>query len=249
MAAPAPAQIELVRHGQSVGNVAREDAEEAGLDEIEVGDRDMDVPLSPLGRDQARALGEWLRSRPRDELPTVVYSSPYRRARETARIALDSCGGLVADLPIRLDERLRDRDLGALDRLTGRGIRARFPNEAALRANVGKFYHRPPGGEAWTDVLLRLRSALSSWRHEHRDERILVFTHDVVVVLFRYLLEGLDEAAALSISRDDPVANGSVTTFCRRSDSWVLLRYNHVAPVEEHGAPVSVDPEERVDAG
>lgn len=249
MAAPGPARIELVRHAQSVGNVARDDAEAAGREAIEVGDRDMDVALSALGRDQAGALGRWLASRPADEAPTVVYSSPYRRARQTAEIALAGCGGRVADLPIRLDERLRDRDLGALDGLTGRGIRAKFPGEAEMRASVGKFYHRPPGGEAWTDVLLRLRSLVMSLRMDAAGERVMIFTHDVVVVLFRYLLEDFDEAAALALSRDDPVANASVTTYRFDDGGWQLVRYNHVCQVEEHGAPATVEPEERVDAG
>jgi broad specificity phosphatase PhoE len=244
MAAPGPARIELVRHAQSLGNVARDDAEAAGREAIDVGSRDMDVRLSPLGRRQAEALGEWLATRPADETPTVVYSSPYTRARETAQLALGACGGRAGELAIRLDERLRDRDLGALDGLTGRGIRARFPNEAQARAAVGKFYHRPPGGEAWTDVLLRLRSLLTSLRVEHAGERVLIFTHDVVVVLFRYLLEDLDEATALAISRDDPVANASVTTYDATGDGWRLVRYNHVCPVEEHGAPATVEPEE-----
>jgi broad specificity phosphatase PhoE len=249
MAAPAPTQIELVRHAQSVGNVARDDAEAAGREAIELDNRDMDVPLSPLGRDQASALGQWLAERPAEEAPTVVYASPYLRTRQTAELALGACAGPVGELPIRLDERLRDRDLGALDGLTGRGIRARFPDEAETRASVGKFYHRPPGGESWTDVLLRLRSVLASLRADHAGERVLLFTHDVVVVLFRYLLENLDEAAALAISRDDPVANASITTYEHGPGGWRLVRYNHVHEIEERGAPATVEPAESIDAG
>ena len=44
-----------------------------------------DPPLSAFGRDQARRLGERVRRHP----PTIVYSSPLRRATETARAITD----------------------------------------------------------------------------------------------------------------------------------------------------------------
>ena len=44
------------------------------------------------------------------------------------------------------DERLREKEFGCLDRLTRAGITASFPEEARRRADVGKFYYRPPGG-------------------------------------------------------------------------------------------------------
>jgi broad specificity phosphatase PhoE len=43
------------------------------------------------------------------------------------------------DLPIRVDERLRDRELGVLDLLTMQGVKARFPQEAERRRWLGKF--------------------------------------------------------------------------------------------------------------
>ena len=42
---------------------------------------------------------------------------------------------------------------------------------------------------------------------------MIIFTHDVVVLLFRYLYDDLDEATTLDLSKHDPVANGRVTTF------------------------------------
>ena len=247
--ASAPATLWLVRHGQSVGNVAQQRADAAGSDVIEIGQRDMDVELSPLGREQADAFGAWLARRPPEEAPTVVYASPYRRARETAERALAGCRPPLGDLTLRVDERLRDRDLGALDRLTGRGIKARFPAEAELRARVGKFYHRPPGGESWTDVLLRLRAFLATLAVEQPGERVLVFTHDVVVLLFRYILEDLDEEAVLRIGREDPVANAGLTSYRWCDPGWELVAYNQVEPLRREGTPVSDEQDERVDAG
>ena len=53
----APGELWLVRHGQSAGNVARDAAESATLQVIDIATRDMDTPLSALGVRQAVALG------------------------------------------------------------------------------------------------------------------------------------------------------------------------------------------------
>lgn len=81
----------------------------------------------------------------------MVYSSPYVRACETARLALESAG-LAGRVSFAVDEGLREREFGVLDRLTRSGIRERRPDQAELRAHLGKFYHRPAGGESWADV-------------------------------------------------------------------------------------------------
>src|ERR671927_1541116 len=83
-----PQTIWIVRHGESAGNVARDAAEAAGLPMIALATRDMDVPLSPLGEQQAAALGRWFGKLHSRERPTVVLSSPYVRARMTAQLAL-----------------------------------------------------------------------------------------------------------------------------------------------------------------
>ena len=140
-----PAQLWLVRHGQSQGNVARDEAHEGGKLVIDLKWRDVDVPLSDLGEQQAAAAGRWFAARPEDERPQVLLSSPYVRARQTAD-AICKAGGLAGGAKSTvLDERLREREFGVFDGLTTAGIRARYPDEAAHRAKMGKFYHRPPG--------------------------------------------------------------------------------------------------------
>ena len=65
------------------------------------------------------------------------------------------------------DERLREKEFGVLDRLTTLGIEQHFPDQAEARRRIGKFYHRPPGGESWCDVILRLRSVLDTISLHH----------------------------------------------------------------------------------
>lgn len=81
-----PSVLWVVHHGQSAGNVARDVADEAGEACIVLKHRDVDVPLSELGRQQAASLGRWFASSHEDGRPEVMLASPYRRASETARI-------------------------------------------------------------------------------------------------------------------------------------------------------------------
>ena len=139
-----PNQIWLVRHGQSAGNVARDLAESNGLELIDIAERDIDVPLSSLGEQQAQALGCWFRDLPVEERPTVVLSSPYLRAWHTARIILDGMklhGKKQADQVHTFisDERLREKEFGILDRLTRFGIAQKHPELHEQRTHVGKF--------------------------------------------------------------------------------------------------------------
>ena len=66
---------------------------------------------------------------------------------------------------------------------------------------TGKFYYRPPGGESWTDVVLRIRQFLAELRQGHGDRRVWIFTHQAVIMSFRFVLERLDESRA---PRDRP---------------------------------------------
>ena len=228
----------LVRHGESTGNVAAAAAESAQAEVIDVDMRDADVPLSPLGLDQARAWGASVAELPVEARFDAVWCSPYRRARETATVALRRAG--VA-LPTRVDERLRDRELGVLDLLTTRGVEAQQPDEAIRRRRHGKFYHRPAGGESWADVVLRIRTLLVDVDREEEGRRVLLVCHDAVIMTIRYVCEGLSEVDILTVAKSDPVRNLSVTRLSRPSGAgwWTLAAYNDVAHLERKAARVT----------
>jgi 2,3-bisphosphoglycerate-dependent phosphoglycerate mutase len=249
-----PSRLLLVRHGESAGNVAQDAAHAAGLQRVDIGGRDADVPLSARGREQSAALGHWLASRPVSERPEVVLTSPYRRAMETAALIRDSGGLAPASPTMVLDERLREREFGILDRLTHAGIAQQFPEQAQFRAVLGKFYHRPPGGESWCDVILRLRSAMDTLSLHYPGRRVLIVSHEVVVLCLRYLLEGLNEQQILAIDRQGDVANCAVTEYEYhgsggvKDGAMILLRYNETAPLQRQGAPVTLAPDANVAA-
>jgi broad specificity phosphatase PhoE len=240
-----PASLLLVRHAESRGNVARDAAERVGAASIDIAERDMDVDLSERGERQAKALGVWLAGRGSRQ-PTVALASPYLRTRRTAELALGA-GGL-GDVELSCDERLREREFGAFDRLTRRGLTERFPEESEARARLGKFYHRPPGGESWCDVALRVRSLLDSVTREHAGERVALFTHEVVILIFRYVLEHLDETTVLGIGRSEQLANCGVTEFeydpsAGRRGGMRLLYHNEPTALEDAGVPVTKEPD------
>ncbi len=73
-------------------------------------------------------------------------------------------------------------------------------------------------------------------------------THEVVIVIWRYLLDDLDERRALAISREHPLANCSLTRYRTNADgelrldldAWTApLEVGDVAVTEEHDAPVA----------
>jgi broad specificity phosphatase PhoE len=247
-----PKQIWIVRHGESAGNVARDAADLAGHARIDIGERDVDVPLSALGEEQAQALAAWFAAKPEAEQPDVIVASPYRRAVQTA-------DAIARQLPARpgfaisTDERLREKEFGILDRLTRRGIEEFHPDQAEFRRILGKFYHRPPAGESWCDVILRLRSMLDTISLHYADRRVLIVAHQVVVLCMRYIIENLSEEQILDIDRQGDVMNCGVTEYVAETGGeagggLVLTRYNFVAPLVKAGTPVTAQPDANVAA-
>jgi 2,3-bisphosphoglycerate-dependent phosphoglycerate mutase len=248
-----PDILYLVRHGESAGNVAREAALRAGEAMIDIDVRDVDVPLSELGQRQAVALGRWFGALPPEQRPTVLLTSPYLRARHTAGLIVQTAGMSADSYSLVVDERFREKEFGILDRLTAVGIREHYPEQAEFRRLLGKFFHRPPGGESWCDVILRLRSATEMISREHCGERVLIVCHAVVVLCMRYILEHMTEAELLAVDKNAEIANCSVTSYqydqsLGSRGGMRLELYNFVAPLEEAGEPVTSEPDAKVGA-
>jgi broad specificity phosphatase PhoE len=237
-----PEKLWIVRHGQSAGNVARDEAQAANADRLAVEGRDVDVPLSALGVQQARALGGWFADLPPNMFPDAALASPYARAIRTAELIREA-GGFAPNEPICVDERLREKEFGILDGFTTTGVTNLFPDQARFRATLGKFYHRPPGGESWCDVILRLRSLLDTIALHYAGRRVVIVAHQVVVLCLRYIIEKLDERAILAIDAEGDVSNCAITEYRfqpgKGTGEMVLERYNFTAPSEQDGVPVT----------
>ena len=221
------AELLLVRHGQSLANVAVPAADAKGLLEAEVSGRDADVPLTEVGEAQARAFGKWLAELPPDERPQVVITSPYLRARETWRIAAAASG---LDLPApATDDRLVDRLMGDLQLLTRAAVAQRFPDEARRRAEAGEYRYVPPGGDSFADIEVRLGAFLADLHRDHAGERVVVVAHDAVVLMMRAVIERLAWDQVVAVERAaGSVRNASLTRFVADGDHLELAYYNAV---------------------
>jgi broad specificity phosphatase PhoE len=127
----------------------------------------LDVGLSADGEEQARALGVAL-SRTR---AVALYSSPLRRARETADIVSAACGLEVVQVA-----GLAEIDFGALDGLTYEQARSQFSDvyRSWLESPATV---RLPGGECLADVRTRVRAAVAEIVERHPNEAVAVVSH------------------------------------------------------------------------
>ncbi|NCY02567.1 MAG: histidine phosphatase family protein [Planctomycetia bacterium] len=192
----------LIRHGESVSNLeGRVQGQE-------------DVELSPTGREQAARVAAWLRSRQGtapDAAPTVgeVWSSPLRRAHETATVIAAALG-----LPVMVDEHLQELHAGIFQGHLWADLEARFPVEVA-RWRSGDVDYAIPGGESRAQLAARGRAAL-----EHLSGRrtpgMIVVAHGGVLTAALGSLFGrghplLAEAAERPFTKLPALSNCSVT--------------------------------------
>ena len=204
-----PQSLWIVRHGESIANIARHKAIAENALTIDFAEREMDIPLSELGVKQAITLGRWFKFQ--SPKPTLIFTSPYLRTTESARLIAENAK--FRDVEIIQDERIRERELSIFDRLTWLGATQKYPEECAKRELLGKFYYRPPSGESWADVALRVRSFWRDLSLYYSDERILIVTHEVVIRVFRYVVEKLTEQEILAIDKASDVENGAISSY------------------------------------
>ena len=121
-------KLVLVRHGQSLWNL--EDRFTGWVD----------VPLTALGRDEARSAGRKLSSTPLD----VAYTSVLTRAQVTLQIIQDTLG---LDLPVIRDQALNERHYGDLQGLNKAQTALKFGKEQ-VHIWRRSYDVPPPNGES-----------------------------------------------------------------------------------------------------
>jgi len=193
----------VVRHGETTWN--REGRFQGHLDS----------PLTPEGLEQAQALGRRLAAHPF----TALYSSDLGRAEATARII-----GKATNQPLRLDHRLRERNLGVLQGLLLHEAREQFPDAYALFRHGG-IDEIVPGGESTRQRCEEITGCISDLAERHHGEQIVVVTHGgSLSCLMRYVL-GLRLDAPRRFSRP----NASWNVFVRLEDNWFLETWGDVS--------------------
>ena len=151
----------LIRHAESEGNRDGRFTRHPG------------IPLTPVGRDQARAVAEWIAS---SYAPRAVVSSPFARARQTADLLAAPLG-----LPVRIEADLRERDYGALAGEPYATPRPGYDPAAYWR-------WQPPGGETLVEVATRAGTALDRIASAEPVDDVLVVSHGAVMLaLWRHV--------------------------------------------------------------
>jgi broad specificity phosphatase PhoE len=181
--------IVLVRHGETDWN--REHRFQGHADQ----------PLNTAGREQALELADLLR----DEPVAALYTSPLRRASETARVIGDRLGLVPHEL-----EALREIDVGDWEGLTIDEVRARFPE----RADVG-WHAGWANGETHEELGARVVPALLELARLHGDECVVGVTHAGPIRAALMAATGLSHAEARALI--GPLRNCAIFRLAVRS--------------------------------
>lgn len=202
---PRLAELILVRHGQSEGNVAR--ARSVGGDHSYYSGEFMRRHsslwrLTDKGQQQARIAGEWIRTHCMTDGQKFerYYTSEYLRAMETAALL---------SLPNSVwygDMCLRERDWGMMDLLSQEERYQRFQIELQNR-ELCRFVWAPPGGESLADVCQRVDQFLNMLHRECGNKRVVLVCHGELMWAFRTRLERLSQSEyhKLSDVKGDPI--------------------------------------------
>ena len=179
----------LVRHGQSLWNLENRFT---GW---------IDVPLTELGREEARRAGETLRGLTFD----VAYTSALSRAQDTLVVILETLG---ATPPVIRDQAINERHYGDLQGLNKDDLRKQY-GEAQVKIWRRSFDVPPPNGEALKDTAARTlpffdRCIMGDIR---QGKNVLVVAHgnsNRSIVMRLDALSG-DEVVALELATGAPL--------------------------------------------
>ena len=172
-------------------------------------------PLSARGRAQAAAVAKRFA-----ELDVIaVYSSPIRRARETAEAIAAAAG-----VPVRDEPGVREIAIGPVD--DAMQLRERLAWLAMIAMRDGS-WDGIPGTETSTEVRTRVLGALDAIATRHPGERVVVVSH-----------AGAINGALGAIASSDhdflfPLANASVSVVRIGNGRRLLMSANETAHLAE----------------
>lgn len=218
-----PSLLVFVRHAESEGNVLSLPEEHAAQAKSTHA-----YALTARGRAQAESVRDFLKQESLTGFDTY-FSSYYPRALETLDILLPESKRLEPR-PFIEDSRLAEAQRGIYHHMSREEIAAKYPEELARRDREGLYHYRPPGGENWPDVEMRIHSFLGTLARDYVGRRVLVVTHGHWLALLRKVAHGQSAADAEAAYRAGTSVppNASVTEYIGTSSSgWLNGRYVH----------------------
>ena len=157
----------LIRHGQS-------DFDWQGERWASARGEQWDPPLSERGAEQAALLAGRLLVM--DLEPFVIYSSPLRRANETAEAFARLTG-----TDVTVDDELVEAHIGGWEGKPFEEIIGSDPEVVQHIRNQRAIWHRAPGAEGGDGFRARVRTAVDAIVDGHPGENVLVFAHGGVI--------------------------------------------------------------------
>ncbi len=130
-----------------------------------------DIVLNEYGRELAYRTAEGMK----DITFDIIFSSPLKRARETAEIIRRE-----RNIPIIIEDRIQEISFGTYEGLCFAKEGFSVPDESFLNFfDKPECYHTPPQGESFEDVIARTGDFLAELvkREDYRDKTILLSTH------------------------------------------------------------------------
>jgi glucosyl-3-phosphoglycerate phosphatase len=174
----------------------------------------LDSMLTELGRQQAAAAVPALLAME----PALVVASDLRRATDTAKILTEHSG-----LPLRLEKRLRETDIGDWQGLTSAEVETRYPGGIKTWQNDPTW--APPGGEPRVEVAARASEVVAELDQEH-DGTVLLCAHGGLITALTAQLLGMPVPIWPQLGG---LSNCHWTVLVRRprgDGRWRLLSYN-----------------------
>lgn len=176
-----PLNLFIVRHGESIGNLAKRRSEKGDHTLLERlrGTHTASWPLTKKGIEQAKKTGIFLNTlcNDRDIYFDEMYVSSYARAMQTAN-NLD-----LIRPEWSVDTRITERDWGELDRLTDEERQEKF-GEALKMRTVEPYFWAPPNGESFKKLNIYIRDFIDSL-HRVTGQNVIVVCHGEVMKAFR----------------------------------------------------------------
>ena len=148
-------EIILIRHGETEWNSQQRMQGHSNSD------------LSSVGQAQIQALGQWMNNVPFD----LIYSSDSLRAKQTAEAITQFSGH-----ELKIDLRLREKNLGVFEGLTSEEARERHPEVFRLFKTAGSKYVIDEG-ESTQQLQDRALEIVDEIRIKHPEKRVLLVTH------------------------------------------------------------------------
>ncbi|PIQ91371.1 MAG: hypothetical protein COV70_04005 [Parcubacteria group bacterium CG11_big_fil_rev_8_21_14_0_20_39_22] len=217
---PLPIDLILIRHGQSEGNAAKRRSEKGDNSAYALlgGRHTRSFRLSEKGRGQAAQAGKWLKEEftHGDNVPIFdrYITSEYVRAMETSALL---------DLPDATWFRnfyLTERDWGDLE-LCPDDERSEKYGKAMRMRNTEPFFWKPPNGESFAELCLRLDRVLFTLHRECSEMKVVIVCHGEVMRAFRVLIERMSQQKFKQIHNskktENRVNNCEILHYSRRN--------------------------------